>query len=882
MAPLRKIVGLILLFLPFVSYAGHIAGGEMYYSYLGPGSSPNTNKYQITLRLFRQCNPPPSNGQQLADLPGSVQIGIFDLGNGALITSPTINRSTFNVVSLQAPINCVVNVKPGDICYQVATYSYQQDLPVNAAGYTVAFQTCCRSNSLVNIQRFQVSGNSFGEGATYACDIPGTDIVGTAPNSSAVFAIKDTVLVCQNKNIRLEFTATDPDKDSLSYALCAAYNRGASTGANNIQPSAPPYQEVTYLSGFSGTQPLGAGISINPITGVISGRAPVNGGYVVNVCVTEWRNGKAISIHRKDFMVTVANCDYAAAELPSAYVNCRDSTLHFENQTTSSSIHSYAWDFGVPNSTTDTSSLPTPSYTYADTGTYTIKLVINKNEECTDSASAIVKVYPGFTPDFVVKGSCLQNPYQFIDSTKAKYGVVDSWSWNFGDNSTLADTSHLQNPSYQYSTAAVRPVQLIVTSSKGCIDTVTKQVDIRDKPYIDLAFRDTLICSIDTLTLHVKGTGNFTWTPTINMLNANSTDPMVYPKDTTVYKVTLNDNGCINTDSVKVNVLDSITVKLSDTTICRTDTIQLKPITDGLQFSWTPVAGLSNPAVKYPLATPLNNITYQLLAHLGKCQATGATHIKVVPYPQVSAIPDTSICYGSTITLRGSIVGSSFAWSPTSSLIYANTLTPVAGPPQTTAYVLTVYDTLGCPKPSRDTALVKVIPPVQAFAGNDTIVVTGQPLQLNATGGTYYYWTPATALNNQSIANPVAVFDASLDSITYKLRAFTPEGCYGDDSIKIKIFRPNAEVYVPSGFTPNGDGKNDILKPIAPGIRQIVYFRVYNRWGQMLYSTSETGKGWDGTFGGKPQPSDTYVYMLEAIDYHGKPIRRKGPVVLIR
>lgn len=879
---LKKIIFLIVLIVPIASYAGHIAGGEMYYAYLGPGSSANTHKYQITLRLFRQCNPPLSNGQRLADLPGSVQIGIFNMSNTTLVSSTIVTRTSFNVVALQAPITCVVNVKPGDICYQVATYSFSTDLPINASGYTAAYQTCCRSNSLVNIQKFPVTNNSTGEGATYACEIPGTDVVGTTPNSSAVFSIKDTVLVCQNKNIKLEFTASDPDGDSLSYALCAAYNRGAATGADNVQPSSPPYQGVTYLEGFSGEQPLGPNISIDPVTGIIQGRAPANGGYVVNVCVTEWRNNKAISVHRKDFMVTVANCDYAAAELPLAYVNCTDSSLNFENQSASSAIHSYSWDFGVTNITTDTSSLPTPSYTYPDTGTFTVKLVINKNEECTDSAEAIVKVYPGFTPDFVVKGSCLQNPYRFFDSTKAKYGVVDSWRWDFGDDASTADTSRLQNPSYQYGTAAVRPVTLIVTSSKGCIDTITKQVDVRDKPLVDLAFRDTLICSIDTLPLHVNGTGVFTWTPTTNMLNPNSADPLVFPKDTTVYKVTLNDNGCINTDSVKVNVLDSITVSLADTTICRTDSFRLQPVSYGLQYNWSPATGLSDVTIKNPMARPLSDITYQVVAHLGKCQASTSARIKVVPYPLARVFPDTSICYGSTITLRGSIVGSSFIWSPPNSLAYANTLTPVAGPQQTTAYVLAAYDTLGCPKPGYDTALIKVIPPVQAFAGNDTIVVTGQPLQLNATGGSYYYWTPPIDLNNRSVANPIAVFDASLDSITYVVRAFTPEGCYGDDSIKIKIFRPNPEVYVPSGFTPNSDGRNDVLRPIAPGIKQLKYFRVFNRWGQLLFSTSETGKGWDGTYEGKPQPSGTYVYMLEAIDYLGKVIVRKGTSVLIR
>lgn len=862
--------------------AGHIAGGEMFYKYLGPGSAANTNRYQITLRLFRQCNPPLVNGQQLAQLPSSALIAIYAAGSSNVFSSDAVNLDgAITSITLLTPYPCIKNYDP--VCYQVATYTFQKDLPVNAGGYTAAFQTCCRSNSLVNIQRFSLGNGSSGEGATYACDIPGTDVVGTTPNSSAVFAIKDTVLVCQGKNIQLDFSATDPDNDSLSYTLCAAYDRGDATGADNHVPSVPPYNNVTYLAGFSGSTPLGANITIDPVTGIIHGRAPASGGYVVNVCVTEWRQGKAISVHRKDFMVSVQDCDLAAAELPSSYINCSDSTLHFSNESTSSQIHSYYWDFGVNETETDTSTQPTPSYTYADTGTYTIKLVINRGEQCTDSATTQVKVYPGFNPDFNVKGSCLINPYQFTDATTTRYGTVNGWSWNFGDDATQADTSHLQNPGYRYSSAGQKTVQLIVTSTKGCIDTVSKQVQVSEKLLIDLPFRDTLICSIDSLRLHATGEGTFSWTPVSNVLYANTPDPLVFPKDTTVYYVTESNNGCTNTDSVVVNVLDSISVKLpADTSICRTDSALLQPISDGLQYLWSPATGMNDPTLKTPTVQPLNDVMYNVTARLGNCVAQGSIRVKVVPYPQADAEQASTICYGSTVPLRGSIVGSSFTWSPSSSLEHSNTLTPIAGPTKTTTYTLSVYDTLGCPKPGTDTVTVTVIPRVQAFAGNDTSVVVNQPLQLNATGATYYTWSPGTALSNPNIANPVAVFDGSFDSIRYTVRVSTVEGCYSDAQILVKIFRPYPEIYVPSAFSPNSDGKNDVLRPIPVGVQKLLYFRVYNRWGQLLYSTSEINKGWDGTYNGQPQPPGTYVYTVAGIDYKNANIVRKGTSVLIR
>ncbi|WP_147313799.1 PKD domain-containing protein [Deminuibacter soli] len=872
-----------LLALSAPALAGHIAGGEMYYRYVGPGTSAQTNRYEITLRMFRQCNPPMVGGQQLAQLPQSANITVFDLATSTPVASQQVLQDNFTTLSLLSPLPCIQSYSP--VCYQVATYVWQTDLPINASGYTAAFQTCCRSNSLVNIVRQQLGNNSTGEGATYACDIPGTLTLGTEVNSSAVFGLKDTVLVCQYKNIHIDFSATDPDvSDSLSYALCGAYNRGDAQGADSSHiASRPPYQNVSYTPGFSGSTPMGPNITIDPVTGIIQGRAPANGGYVVNVCVTEWRNHKAISVHRKDFMMSVQACDFAAADLPASYIDCTDQTLNFANESTSSQVHSYLWDFGVTTMTSDTSNLPTPSFTYPDTGTFTVKLVINRSEQCSDSALVPVKVYPGFKPAFTVVGSCVTNPYRFTDGTTSRYGVVNNWRWDFGDADVTNDTSLLRNPSYKYNSVGDRSVQLIVGDSKGCLDTLSQTVKVEAKLQIDLPFRDTLICSIDTLQLHASSNGTFLWSPTATMIDYNTPDPKVFPKDTTVYYVNATYNGCTNTDSVRVNVLDSITVKMaSDTTICRTDSVQFHPVSYGLQYLWDPAGNMNDATLKSPAALPLTNTLYHVIAHLGKCVAEGSINVKVVPYPISKAVPDATICYGSTVALHGDIVGSSFKWVPANSLQDANTLTPIAGPTHTTPYILYAYDTLGCPKPGLDTAIVTVIPQVHPFAGRDTAVVKDQPLQFQATGGVYYTWTPSTGLSNPSIANPIGLYDGSYDSIRYQVRVATAEGCYADTSVLVKIFRPYPEIYVPSAFSPNHDGKNDVLRPIPVGVQRLVYFRVFDRWGNLIFSTSEINKGWDGQVKGQPALSGTYVYTVEGIDYKNAVIVRKGTFVLIR
>jgi gliding motility-associated-like protein len=171
---------------------------------------------------------------------------------------------------------------------------------------------------------------------------------------------------------------------------------------------------------------------------------------------------------------------------------------------------------------------------------------------------------------------------------------------------------------------------------------------------------------------------------------------------------------------------------------------------------------------------------------------------------------------------------------------------------------------------------------VTAFAGNDTNAVIGQPLQLNASGGDYYEWSPSTYLSNALISNPVATLPGGLDTIVYNVRVSTEQGCASSDSIKIYLFETKPSVFVPTAFTPNNDGLNDIIKPTVTGMQKFVYFNIYNRWGQLLFSTAQEGQGWNGFYNGKKQSSGTYIFTTSAIDYNGKSYFRKGTFVLIR
>ncbi|MFT3949497.1 MAG: PKD domain-containing protein [Agriterribacter sp.] len=165
-----------------------------------------------------------------------------------------------------------------------------------------------------------------------------------------------------------------------------------------------------------------------------------------------------------------------------------------------------------------------------------------------------------------------------------------------------------------------------------------------------------------------------------------------------------------------------------------------------------------------------------------------------------------------------------------------------------------------------------------AYAGNDTVVAIGQSLQLQAFGGKYFSWSPSFNLNDAEIADPIA---AITDDITYTVTVSSDAGCATTDDITIKAFK-GPEFYLPNAFTPNGDGKNDIFHFTAVGIPEIHYFSIFNRYGQMVYSSKNPNQGWDGTVNGRPQSTDTYVWMIEGKDYSGKLIKRKGTVTLLR
>jgi gliding motility-associated-like protein len=167
----------------------------------------------------------------------------------------------------------------------------------------------------------------------------------------------------------------------------------------------------------------------------------------------------------------------------------------------------------------------------------------------------------------------------------------------------------------------------------------------------------------------------------------------------------------------------------------------------------------------------------------------------------------------------------------------------------------------------------------KVYAGRDTIVAMDEPMRLDAQGGPgqVFLWSPSTGLNDPTLKSPVALWDK--DQV-YQLDAWTKEGCDSHTKILVKRYK-GPDIYIPNAFSPNRDGRNDLLKVFPVGIKTFSYFAVYNRWGEMVFHTTNHHSGWDGRFKNS-EVSGTFVVVAQAIDYKGKLMSKKGTVTIVR
>jgi len=428
--------------------------------------------------------------------------------------------------------------------------------------------------------------------------------------------------------------------------------------------------------------------------------------------------------------------------------------------------------------------------------------------------------------------------------------------------------------------------------ASGCTDSIQVTL-IQSFPDMSVSATPTAAtCSITPDgTIQVSalgGNGSYTFSKN-NITYQASNNFIVAEGNYTVYAK--DGNGCVDSlPSVVVTKINSVVVDAEpDNYMCEGTGYTINATSNASIINWTPSASLTNSTTLTPTASPATTTKYFVTATFGTCTRTDSVTLNVWPAPVAEAGENLDICYGITAQLNGS-GGVEYQWTHDATFISAADISnPIVKPSVTSKYYLHVKDLNGCWSLQQDVVTVKVTPSVKIFAGNDTIVAMNQPLQLHAietnnSGVTQWEWSSTSYLNNPLIATPVATFPSPVTTAPYEyvytVKGTTPAGCAGVDEIKIKVYQ-GPEIYVASGFTPNGDGKNDQLIPVPVGIKELKYFRVYNRWGQVIFETKNPSRGWDGTIKGAEQ-TGVFVWIAEGIDYTGKTVSRKGTTTLIR
>jgi len=349
---------------------------------------------------------------------------------------------------------------------------------------------------------------------------------------------------------------------------------------------------------------------------------------------------------------------------------------------------------------------------------------------------------------------------------------------------------------------------------------------------------------------------------------------------------TTNEKGCVDTALLNyvVNPLPAIDAG-NDTIFCIGTQMTLQP-SGANSYDWISGPGLSCTTCEQPAISPIADAVYTVRGtSLLGCQATDSIAVHVVQRSQIIASNDVAICAGESVKLNA--YGTDWlVWSPARGLDDQTLSSPTATPITTTTYIVNGQDEFGCFK-TEDSVKVTVHPLPVINAGADTTMMAGYPIQLRpeySSDVTSVEWVPSTFLDCSLCRTPVSTPQYST---TYTLFAYTQYGCMSKDVLHIYATCTKENLFIPNTFSPNNDGSNDLFYPRGRGIQKIKAFKIFNRWGQLVFLkenffANDVNAAWDGTKKGAYVTPDVYVYMIDLICENGNVITLKGDVTLIR
>ena len=303
-------------------------------------------------------------------------------------------------------------------------------------------------------------------------------------------------------------------------------------------------------------------------------------------------------------------------------------------------------------------------------------------------------------------------------------------------------------------------------------------------------------------------------------------------------------------------------------------------------INWYPGDLLSDSTIQQPLAYVPKSFKYYATT-VGRSGCTVKDSADVyIPIHDYSVTPaDTAICFGETAPLHAKN-GFTYKWYEYKDGVYTlatrnatcwDCADPILTPQATTTYKIVVYDSVWCTDTL--TARVEVMPlPDVKILNSDTIVKYSQSIQLLVNGARHYNWFQVGSLSNTNISNPIA---RPTERTDYVVGGVGKNGCRSFDTVTVDVdFRDN--LFIPSAFTPNGDGKNDVFHIANLSFQRVMEFRVFNRWGQEVFYSNDNEHGWDGKWKGVPQDLGSYQYFIRLGYPDGLVETYKGEVTLVR
>jgi gliding motility-associated-like protein len=346
--------------------------------------------------------------------------------------------------------------------------------------------------------------------------------------------------------------------------------------------------------------------------------------------------------------------------------------------------------------------------------------------------------------------------------------------------------------------------------------------------------------------------------------------------------VPYNGFGCV--DTLIAQLMDTLTIRANagiDKISCNSEPVQLGELPRaGWIYQWSPAGGLTSSNISNPFASPSATTNYVLTVKHdgGGCvdRDTVVVNASIIDN-SLQLLGKESYCIGSGDSAVLLVQPSArIEWYRDNTLVGVDqTKFPVTF---SGTYHAKIFNNDGCSLETEDKSIL-VDKPKPGIAYPVEYAVENLPLILQARQfGTSAVWDPPTSLDDPSSFSPI--FKGLYEQL-YTITITTSTGCTTVDTQLVKTIK-SVEIYVPTAFTPNGDGLNDVLRPVLLGVKQLHFFRVYDRWGQIVFETKTSHLGWDGTLRGSKQSSQVYVWIMEGVGVDGRTYSKKGSSVLIR